>query len=164
MIRNTISEEMDETSFDQDETPWEGQPPLSPAGGAESLFLAGLATSKISADALSTRLRQYTGSIEKRSVSAASIRSVLTDDFQSCVSQQQYSDDVDSFPITPIQSDDEHDDDTTFFSIFRTPSKKMSSSASTSSKKSKPVEPTPTKEAGMDVAENVYEKAKDIWA
>jgi hypothetical protein len=46
----------------------------------------------------------------------------------------------------------------------------MPSSASTSSKTYKqaattqPVEPTPTKEAGMGVAENVYEKAKDIWA
>lgn len=164
MIRDTISEM---ESYDQDDTPVEGQPPLSPAGGAESLFLAGLATSKISADALSTRLRQvqkYPGSVERRSISAASIRSVLTDDFQSCA---QFSDDLD-FPIT----DDEHDeeDDTTFFSIFRSSSRqKMNSTTSTSSKKSKngvkkAVEATPAPKEGMDVAEHVYEKAKGIWA
>lgn len=180
MIRETISEN---ESYDQDDTPVGAQPPLSPAGGAESLFLAGLATSKISADALSKRLRlttnsKYPGSVERRSTSAASIRSVLTDDFQSCA---QFSDDVD-FPITDDEEDehDEHfqndnnsnsEDDTTFFSLFRSPSKKMSTTTASSSSrkvnnntKATPVEPSQAAKEGMDVTEHVYEKAKGAWA
>jgi len=166
MIRDTISEM---ESFDQDDTPTEGQPPLSPAGGAESLFLAGLATSKISADALSTKLRhalKYPSSIDKRSTSAASVRSVLTDDFQSCA---EFSDDLDNF------TDDEQDDDEThFFSIFRKSTSSMPSSAKSSKKTHKPVEtvpplaptpaPAPAPKDGLDVAEQVYEKAKGVWA
>jgi hypothetical protein len=173
MIRDTISEEMDEMdSYDQDETPLEGQPPLSPAGGAESLFLAGLATSKISADALSNRLRlvqMYPDSDEnKRSVSAASLRSVLTDDFQSCA---QFSDSPD-FPFTDDEDDLDDDDTTSFFSIFKSPIKKMSTSTSSyanatkKAAKTESVAPTPAaaKEEGMDIAEQVYEKAKGVWA
>ena len=141
MIRDTISEM---ESFDQDWTPTEGQPPLSPAGGAESLFLAGLATSKISADALSTRLRQahkYPQSIDKRSVSAASIKSVLTDDFQSCA---EFSDDLD------LLTDDEFlDDETHFFSIFRRPNSSMSSSVKSPKVAAKPA---PAQRAAKAVA------------
>ncbi len=159
MIRDTISEM---ESYDQDDTPTEGQPPLSPAGGAESLFLAGLATSKLSADALAMKLRlmqKYPTSIEKRSVSAASIRSVLTDDFQSCA---EFSDDLEIF------TDDEPDDDEThFFSIFRRPNSNMSASTKSSKKAPTPVAPvplTPSPKEGLDVAEQVYEKAKGVWA
>ena len=161
MIRDTISEM---ESFDQDWTPTEGQPPLSPAGGAESLFLAGLATSKISADALSTRLRQahkYPQSIDKRSVSAASIKSVLTDDFQSCA---EFSDDLD------LLTDDEFlDDETHFFSIFRRPNSSMSSSVKSPKVAAKPVTPPPKSappapKEQMEIAETVYEKAKGVWA
>ena len=42
-------------------------PPLSPATGAESLFLAGLATSAISARALSEQLRQNSRSVKSSS-------------------------------------------------------------------------------------------------
>lgn len=159
MIRDTISEM---ESFDQDDTPAECQPPLSPPGGAESLFLAGLATSKISADALSFKLRhaqKYPTSIDKRSISAASIRSVLTDDFQSCA---EFSDDLELF-----SDDEQEDDETHFFSIFRRPTSSMSTSVKSSKKSPKavtPVAPTTAPKEGMDVAEQVYEKAKGVWA
>lgn len=170
MIRDTIITELESFEEDQDDSsPSEAQPPLSPAGGAESLFLAGLATSKISADALSSKLRhahKYSfGSLQpRRSPSGASIRSALTDDFHSCA---EFSDDIDEFPLT----DNDNEDDETFFSIFRRKTPTNSNmSATSSSKRSKkantaPVTNVPEAEAkGMDVAEHVYEKAKDIWA
>jgi len=164
MLRSTLSDI--ESVDDQDDTPSTSQPPLSPAGGAESLFLAGLATSEISAESLSLKLRQarkYPSS-SFGSRSAASVQSVLTDDFQSCA---EFSDDPDHFPIT---DDEDLDDDTTFFSLFspkKSPRNMAKSKSSTTTPMSsttaaKPA-PKPVKE-GVDVAENVYEKAKDVWA
>jgi hypothetical protein len=172
MTSNTIN---DLDSFDQeDETPKISEP-LSPAGGAESLFLAGLATAQLSKDALSTTLQlaqKHPQSIfERRSISAASVRSAMTDDFQSCA---DFSSDDNLFDPS-FDDSDTHDDDTAFFSFFSPIKNPRSIMTSSSSRKKKsravvaedplsPSSPPTVPEEGMDVAEHVYEKAKEVWA
>lgn len=163
MIRSSISE------FDsvyQDETPEEGKPPLSPQNGAESLFLAGLATSKISANALALRLKKASDELRHRTPSVASFRSVLTDDFHTCVDADEFS---------PMGSPADTDDEATAFTAFTSAKtiKKLSIPEEEVEDRNMPVTTAkpataPTKaapkEEGMDVAENVYAKAKDVWA
>lgn len=71
--------------------------PLSPPGGAESLFLAGLTTSKLSAAAVSDQVKINHASSRRRvqSYDSRSVVSGRTDDFWSCAENASDSDDLD---------------------------------------------------------------------
>jgi hypothetical protein len=141
-------------------------PPLSPARGAESLFLAGLATSNISANALASKLRQ------SHSGSASSAQS---DDFGTCA---QNSDDL--FLLSLSSDDDKNipdlDSDSDTESISTNTNTTMSTkvsidNTSKATKMPKKVDPKASTTAAstgeehhMDPATNVYEKAKGVWA
>ncbi len=107
---------LSQTSFDEesmsvgdDDTPMAQPPPLSPPGGAESLFLAGLTASRLSAAALSDQLRSTPSSVsgyrrrvpsfDSRSVASGG-RSVATDDFMSCVENPSDLDELDEAEAT----------------------------------------------------------------
>jgi hypothetical protein len=184
MTRDTTTTTSDADSFDQDDTPRRSEP-LSPPGGAESLFLAGLTTAQLSQEALFTSLQQLSTSSSStplpfkfpssvRSISAASVRSAMTEDFQSCADfstdntdllfgPSSFDDEADIAATTPTASrdvDDNSDADTAFFSFFtpikqqlqaRSSSTSHSSSTMPSKKKSRSsmetestVPPTPT--------------------
>lgn len=154
MTRDTMTTttHSDADSFDQDDTPRRSEP-LSPPGGAESLFLAGLTTAQLSQEALFTSLQQLSTSnsinstplpfkfpSSVRSVSAASVRSAMTEDFQSCADfstsdpthidllfgPSSFDDEADLAPTPTASRDDIDDDDddnnsdadTAFFSFF----------------------------------------------
>lgn len=174
MIRNGTFDSM---SYDEDDTPTESFPPVSPAGGAESLFLAGLATQNISAQRLSTKIREAHArsvSDSERSNSGASLWSVLTDDFQSCA---EYSQD-DDLLLNTVDSIDENDDNSALTSFYSVQTRKSvpqetiieepSDSEMPSNKMTVPAPvaapPAPPAEDSPDVAEHVYEHAKGIWA
>jgi hypothetical protein len=139
-------------------------PPLSPARGAESLFLAGLATSNISANALASKLRQ------SHSSSASSAQS---DDFATCA---QNSDDL--FLLSISSDDDKNipdldsDSDTESINTNTNMATKVSiDSTSKATKMPKKVDPKASTTAAstgeehhMDPATHVYEKAKGVWA
>jgi len=178
-------------SFDQEDDSPRTSEPLSPAGGAESLFLAGLTTSQLSKDALSNTLHlahRFPPSV--RSISAASVRSAMTDDFHSCA---DFSTDDNLLFLDPSlddaeeedndDDDDLDDDNTAFFSFFTSRNRQQQArsvmtSGSNRRKKTRGgaiMEPTATsptalghiivpEEADPDMAGKVYEKAKDVWA
>lgn len=134
--------------MDQDD-PEDFHPPVSPASGAESLFLAGLATSHISATALASQLRR-TGGNSIFSMTSA-------DDFVSCIeSLGEISDDYLAKTIPELDSNSDSEDDTM-------PKTKVSSVTPT---------PLPPKMAPVtapttpkpDAASFAYEGAKGVWA
>jgi hypothetical protein len=187
-------------SYDDDSTASEAVPiddvkePLSPPSGAESLFLAGLTASRLSASVVSEQVkinhRQRTQSMDSfasfasfRSV-PSSTRSAATDDFMSCVGSQNdldellLLDDLNSqqhqsrfFKILEHEAegaDDTHDDIDTNDNMATTyvNSKYATSPATKAPLKSTTSSTSSSAEEGMkvDAAETVYGKAKDIWA
>jgi hypothetical protein len=97
----------EESSTVDEDTPFASEPLLSPPGGAESLFLAGLMTSKLSAAAVSEQVKN-TGSTRKRlpSLDSRSILSGKSDDFLSCVENPSDLDDLDQITddFSPFKS------------------------------------------------------------
>ena len=98
----------DSSVYDDESTTAEATPtikePLSPPSGAESLFLAGLTASRLSASVVSDQIRSNHSRGRQRSYSSdsfrttgsmvSSMRSVATDDFMSCVGSQTDMDDL----------------------------------------------------------------------
>lgn len=122
----------EEVSSTDDET----NPPLSPATGAEALFMSGLLAFDISADALASEIRK-----SYRSPFRASSMSVATDDF---VSTCDNIDDLNKYegkeaPELSKQPIHEFEEDP-----------KMASSKNVD-------------EVNVDAAEHVYEAAKNVW-
>lgn len=129
------------TSSDEDTE--ETHPPLSPATGAEALFLQGLGTSQISANALATELRKNYRPVSFRTSSATSI---ATDDF---VSTYDNMDDLLKFEtgLSTAKST------LTRVYEFEEDPNKMSSS------NNKPN----VDNVNVDAAEHIYEGAKNAW-
>ena len=151
-------------------------PPLSPAGGAESLFLAGLATSHISANAIANQLRRTRGG---GSTTIGSMTSA-DDEFLTCVSSFDY--DIESIPssadddyltstntIPELDSETDDEEETT--------TTKMAAKSKASKVTPTPLPPKPvlattttttssstTPNAKPDAAANVYEGVKGAWA
>lgn len=174
-----------------DNEPENSHPPLSPATGAESLFLAGLATSNISANALAYQLRRNQFSSDR-----SSAYSVATDDFASAVGNPDdltlLDDDEDNFslqknsPILELETDSESESHEEATSRGIATMAKTSKAASTTTKTTTPVavpepvkkpaveEPAPAVTAdtaaatpaadGPEVASHVYEHVKGAWA
>ncbi|CAJ1966549.1 unnamed protein product [Cylindrotheca closterium] len=139
-----------QTSYDSIDQSVDGpedyHPPLSPASGAESLFLAGLTTS-FSPDDLSKQLRK-----NQSASSSVSLNTTATDDFMTAAGTV---DDLfmdlprERFPIPEMDDEDED------------MAKKKSNKTTMP-----PKEPltTTTTESHPDAAANVYEGAKGVWA
>lgn len=157
-------------------------PSLSPASGAESLFLAGLATANISANALAAELRRKTPSFA--SARSMSERSIATDDFVSaiCNPDELNSDLVgddefdksnthDVIPEIDTDSDAETDEPTPEktsrglnFDTMPTTSVKAASVNTSMPKKDLKTPPSSsTEEPHADVATHVYEHVKGAW-
>lgn len=172
MIRDSGVLTLDSRSFDEDDTPTASYPAISPAGGAESLFLAGLVTQNINADRLASKLREahsQPSSVSERSTSGASTWSALTDDFHSCADFSN-----DDLLLVDSLHDDENSAQTSYYSvhtrksvpqetIIEEPDHEMSTTITATPAPSYPPPPEP-EEHGADVAEHVYENAKGIWA
>jgi hypothetical protein len=159
------------------EEPENSHPPLSPATGAESLFLAGLATSSISANALAYQLQknqqQFSYSSDRSSVFSAA-----TDDFASAVgnSDELLSDNEDEYikthsSIPELHPDDTSDEETeetttTTRDIMATKTAKVSNNKASATKPAPKLAPgaPPADDKHVDVAAHVYEGAKDVWA
>jgi len=140
-------------------------PALSPAAGADSLFLAGLNIANISSQVLASELRK-----NRDSSSNMSLNTVATDDFLSAVDNlddlASLSDDYDepnNYTIPELEDSDEEPETTT---------RKMATNVSTAPKPT-PMPPkkalvTPEKktedQTHLDAAEHVYEGAKGAWA
>eukprot|EP00980_Cylindrotheca_fusiformis_P028889 scaffold22668_cov161-Cylindrotheca_fusiformis.AAC.6 len=142
--------------------------PLSPASPFESLFLAGLTPSHISADTLAQELRRNRSANTTSSLQSAN--TVATDDFLSAVGNpddlDSTLDDDQSFSKPRTQSIPELDADT---SDEEQEQETMSTKVSSSSiptpmgaKKSPPG--SSSEEPHPDAAANVYEGAKGVWA
>jgi hypothetical protein len=156
----------DDSTFE--ETP--EKEPISPPSGAESLFLAGLATTRLNAVALSETIKT---NHRNRSLSADrslySAKSMTTDDFASCAETEEDIDYMMDFtsprhPVLPGLEEEGTGDMTTTYSNAKyalpgdvTPVKPaMKSSAPAASSESEPLK--------IDAAEVAYNKAKDVWA
>lgn len=85
-----VSRSEDNSDDDDVMTAVEAHPPLSPASGAEALFMSGLKTSNISANALAAELHRRSPSLLRggasRRSSSMSIGTTCTDDFVSTYS------------------------------------------------------------------------------
>jgi hypothetical protein len=187
----------DSSVYDDESTAAEATPttkePLSPPSGAESLFLAGLTASRLSASVVSDQIRSNHSRQRSHSYDSfrsgsvvSSMRSVATDDFMSCVGSQSDMDELllldeinsqqpSRFLMIPeLEEGTEHD--TTDDSIDNNneddnmATTYVNSKYGTPSAKKTPLKSPPTSstsgEGGMkvDAAEVVYGKAKDIWA
>lgn len=115
--------------------------PLSPATGAESLFVSGLQTSAISANALASELHKNHRPLKFDFT-------VATDDFHSTFDT---SSDLHKF----YNYDNENYDDAAEFSKKEVTSKDSNMSNSTSS--------INVDEINVDAAAHVYEGAKNVW-
>lgn len=104
MMQLATSSFDEESSTGAEDTPM-AKEPLSPPSGAESLFLAGLMTSKLSAAAVSDQIKINHSSTRKRLQSNDS-RSVISgrssDDFWSCAENPSDFDDLDKSSDDPI--------------------------------------------------------------
>ena len=149
-------------------SPEDEHPPLSPATGAESLFLAGLATSSISARALSEQLRKNSRSIQSSGSVVSSVFSVATDDFATAVECENdivedqetfnfFGKDSKSIPEIDTEEDSFDDEDSMAKTSTRAPT---TIPASTKPPAKVMVEP----KFEIDAAEKIYEGAKDAWA
>lgn len=123
---------------------------LSPATGAESLFMAGLETSTISANALASEIRN-----NHRPFRSAS--TVATDDFHSTFGN---SDDMDKFYD---YGDDDDDDD--YDDLIANQNKQPIHKASNNQdpKMSNSASQVNVEEIKVDAAAHVYEGAKNVW-
>lgn len=139
--------------------PEEYHPPLSPASGAETLFLAGL-TASFSPDDLSKQLRK-----NQSASCSVSLNTTATDEFMSAVGTV---DDLVMDDYMPLSSSrkrisiPELDEDKDEMNAFKKSSKETPT-------KMPPKEPvatatTTTEESHPDAAANVYEGAKGVWA
>eukprot|EP00934_Nitzschia_sp_Nitz4_P000101 Nitzschia sp. Nitz4//scaffold98_size77359//27179//28055//NITZ4_005545-RA/size77359-augustus-gene-0.46-mRNA-1//1//CDS//3329560748//101//frame0 len=163
MFPGSIRDLVDEMEHD-DETPEISQPIITPQGGAESLFLGGLDTSDLRADVLAQHLRfadDVKVNASHRVSSVASLRSTMTDDFHSC------REDVSPTGSFTEDLDDEATTFTARSSLKPELEETMSAVAApvpvtTDSTPMKTMEPSSDK--GIDVAETVYSKAKDVWS
>jgi hypothetical protein len=154
-------EDMDMDLF----SPEKSHPPLSPATGAESLFLAGLATSTISAMALAQTLKQNHYTNNRSTVSSGV--SVQTDDFATAVESPDDLEDDNSYSAfgkdALVYSRDiipelEDDSDTETESVTTTENMAKSKKPTTSSK---PASTDPEEHA--DAASHLYEGVKGAW-
>jgi hypothetical protein len=159
----------EDTYYNSDEedefSPEKSHPPLSPATGAESLFLAGLATSTISANAFAQTLKQnyYMKDMKHRSSVSSGI-SVQTDDFITAVeSHDDLEDDISAFgkdafvysrDIIPELEDDSDAEDS-----VTTPKKMAKNKKSTTASKV-----ASTDSEHPDAASHLYEGIKGAWA
>ena len=164
--------------MEHDEDPEFYHPPLSPAGGAESLFLAGLATSHISANAIASQLRTTRGS---SSINGGSMASA--DEFLTCVSSFDY--DIESLPSSteddylnntktiPELDSETDEEEETYNNNNKMAAKSKVSKATPTPLPPKPVlatatttssSTTTTPNAKPDAATSVYEGAKGVWA
>lgn len=155
----------DDSTFE--ETP--EKEPLSPPSGAESLFLAGLSTTRLNpvalAETIKSNLRSRTSSTDR---SLYSSKSMVTDDFASCAEIEEDIDfmmDVSSPRRTflPGLKEERIGDMTTPYSSTKyglsgdaTPVKPAMKSAPVTSSESAPLK--------IDPAEVAYSKVKDVWA
>ena len=159
--------EFDNVSSSEDEfSPAKAHPPISPASGFESLFLDGLLTSNISANALAETLRKTAYS---RSNVSSSGLSVTTDDFATAVeSPDDFSDDEYLFSKDAIlQSRDsipELEDDSEEEEEHRETLSRNLNMASTKPSIKTAAKPVADGEKKVDVASHVYEGAKGAWA
>jgi len=114
---------------------------LSPANGAEALFMSGLKTSTISANALASELRKNQPRSLRSSFRSSSASTTATDDFHSTFDnvddlEQFYTYNPDQQPIYELDEDS-----------------KMSTAASKIN----------VDEVNVDAAAHVYETAKNVW-
>ena len=147
-------------------SPEDEHPPLSPATGAESLFLAGLATSAISARALSEQLRQNSRSVKSSSDSlVSSVFSVATDDFATAVEcETDLAEDQETHNFFGKSIPEIDTDDDSFDSDDRMPATVAAPTTLPSSTKSAPKKKMVEPKIEVDAAEKIYEGAKDVWA
>jgi hypothetical protein len=102
MMRLATGSFDEESSTGAEDTPM-AKEPLSPPSGAESLFLAGLTTSKLSAAAVSDQIKIIHSSRKKvQSFDSRSIMSGRTDDFWSCAENPSDLDDLDKSSDDPL--------------------------------------------------------------
>lgn len=149
-------------------SPEKSHPPVSPATGAESLFLAGLLTSSISANALARTLKQNNHYIMKNRSSVSSGISVQTDDFVTCVESAGDLEDDNSYTafgkdallysrdIIPELEDDSDEEES-----VTTTEKMAKNKKSTNSTKAAPATGS---EDHPDAASHLYEGIKGAWA
>ena len=146
-------------------SPEKSHPPLSPATGAESLFLAGLATSTISANALARTLKQ---TMKNRSSvsSGISVQTTQTDDFMTCVQSSDDLEDDNSYTAfgkdALLYSRDiipELEDDSDAESVTTTEKMAKNKKSTTSTKTA-----GTDSEEHPDAASHLYEGIKDAWA
>jgi len=149
---------------DQSDDPEEYHPPLSPASGAETLFLAGL-TASFSPDDLSKQLRK-----NQSASCSVSLNTTATDDFMSAVGTV---DDLvmDDYNLLSSSSSSrnkrfsipELDEENYEMNAF----KKSTKETTTKMPPKDPIAtttPTAAEESHPDAAANVYEGAKGVWA
>jgi len=162
----TAYNSLDEHSVDD---PEEYHPPLSPASGAESLFLAGL-TASFSPDDLSKQLRKNQSASSYCSV--VSLNTTATDDFMSAAGT------VDDLLMMDCTTAGTNNTNHHFNSLpsrerFSIPELLDEGEEMNAFKKNTPTptamppkEPltTTTTESHADAAANVYEGAKGVWA
>ena len=167
VVQNNSSSSFYSSDDDEEEfeSPEKSHPPLSPATGAESLFLAGLTTAQISAEALAKTLRKGPSGTSKMSTSSG--YSVQTDDFLTAagtvddLDMDSVDDDgaflgKDALLYSRISEIDSICSSTVMaYSAAETMSKKMTPAKSSASSQQ---EPHP------DVTTHAYEGVKGIWA
>jgi hypothetical protein len=152
---------------------------ISPASGAESLFLAGLATSAISASVLAEQIRSnHRAWSPGGTLISTSALSVATDDFASAVEchddllldDQEYSffgKDVlgtRSRSIPEIETEDSFDDDLSEVEIMQKASSNYGPPPTTLPPKPKMAPAGSKAKTEIDAAEKLYEGAKGVWA
>jgi hypothetical protein len=147
-------------------SPAKSHPPVSPATGAESLFLAGLTTSTISANALAQTLKQNHYNMNNRST-VSSAYSVQTDDFATAVESPDDLEDDNSYSAfgkdALVYSRDiipelENDSDTESVTTTDKMAKNKKSNTTTSKAG------TTDSEQHPDAASHLYEGVKGAWA
>jgi hypothetical protein len=134
------------------DSPRECQPPVSPAKGAESLFLAGLTTAQISAEALAKRLRK--GSSSKLS----SGYSAQSEDFLTAAGT------VDDLDYDSSDEDEILGKDALLYSRISEIDSVCSSIAPEKVTSAKKMPTSTSQEPHPDVTTHVYEGAKGVWA
>ena len=138
--------------------------PLSPQSGAESLFLAGLQTSTVSANVLAEELKRQ----HRPNSTRSSVYSVVTDDFATAV---ESPDELDSINDKEQEISLETIESTDFDFYPESSSKAMSAAVNSSvptttepAAKPAPVVEAPATEGDkIDVASHVYEGVKGAW-
>lgn len=151
---NSREEEYDDDYTQQElVTAYDAHPPLTPPGAAESLFLAGLPTSTISANALAQAIHS-----RHRPFSIAGT-SIATDDFASA-----HQDDNLSRTTDEAAADD--NDDTLFGkdALLHTREILVDEDTPENTQRTMPAAIDTTTGLHADPAEKVYDTAKGVWS